>query len=71
MNAADKADLLNEYFSSVFTIDNHAIPPLSAEKKFSDSLEEVDFSFIKIFRVLSNLKSKHTMGPDGLSTFFS
>jgi len=68
--AADKAELLNEFFSSVFTLDNHAIPSLPVDEKFSDSLEEVDFSFIKIFRVLNKLKAKHTMGPDGLSTFF-
>jgi len=70
VNAADKAELLNEFFSSVFTHDNHIIPPVLVVSNSSDSLEEVDFSFIKIFRVLKDLKAKHTVGPDGLSTFF-
>jgi hypothetical protein len=67
---ADKAELLNKFFSSVFTVDNNIIPLLPTTVDLPKTLGEVNFSFDKVLKVLRGLKAKHTVGPDGLTTFF-
>jgi len=73
-----KADLLCEYFSSVFTVDNNCLPCIDAESCNSgnmqptfhdDILEDIDFNIHSILKTLLQLKPKMSSGPDGYSSF--
>jgi hypothetical protein len=46
------------------------MPDLPDAANASELLEEVNFSFVKVMKILRRLKPKHTMGPHGLSAFF-
>ena len=66
---ADKANLLNEYFKSVFTQDNGNLPPFPSRNPEA-KIEDVNISETVIRHVLSKLKTNSAPGPDRLPPFF-
>ena len=60
------ANLLNEFFSSVFTEDNNVIPPLQPRTEPDDGLANIVFNQNLVFKKLKSLKIKSSPGPDGL-----
>ena len=64
---SDKAKILNEQFSTVFTQD----PPGSMPDKgpsFFPSMSQIDISTPGVKKVLDNLKSHKASGPDSIPT---
>ena len=67
----DKANLLNEYFYSVFTKDDCQLPPFPL--RIPDSapgINDINISPETIMKLLGKLKSNSAAGPDGLPPFF-
>jgi len=65
----DKAECFNTFFSSVFTHDNGIIPPIHRKEK-KGCFTDVTFTYDDVFKVIVNLKSKYSTGPDGFSSIF-
>lgn len=64
---SEKASLLNEFFASVFTVDdnnNHIFEPRTNQKK-----SEVEFTTITVLNALKSLPNKFSRSPDGLPAF--
>jgi hypothetical protein len=66
----DKAKVLNECYSNIFTTDNGIIPDFPAKVPSDVHLSNVGFSSDTIYRYLTQLKAKTSSGPDGLSAVF-
>jgi len=62
----DKAELLNQYFGSVCTIDDCQLPRLKQVVPDDVKFNSVDFSVNAVLRVLKKLKTKSAPGPDKL-----
>ena len=61
----DKAETLNEYFGSVFSVENiHSIPFF--ERKCSNLLTTIEFSTEEIEDLLMHLDINKSPGPDGI-----
>ena len=63
-NAA-KAELFNNYFKSVFTIEDNSDLPIF-EKRTQDTFSTVPFSESVISKYLARLKESTSSGPDGI-----
>jgi len=63
-----KANLLSEFFSSTFIVDDGVIPV--APVRTSATLDNVFFSQQNIFKVLGKLKANSAGGPDGIPPIF-
>ena len=64
---ADRARVLNEFFSSVFTSEDHgAAPPILPTTSQGPELECVDFPVELVKQKLLNLRPTSSPGPDGL-----
>ena len=61
-----KAELLNEYFASVGTVDNGVQPVCTDSINCIKSLDTVELSTLDVAIVMSKLKSSLSSGPDGL-----
>ncbi|MCP4473118.1 MAG: hypothetical protein GY821_00795 [Gammaproteobacteria bacterium] len=68
VNDVSKTQLFNEYFSSVFTVDNGT--PLNFGQICPRLLDRVDFSPLVVFQALSRLKGKKSLGPEGIPSLF-
>ena len=68
LDDAQNAELLNEYFVSVCTVDNKNLSPLPELDSAPNNKKLVDLTFntAQILRILKNLKNKKSTGPDGL-----
>jgi hypothetical protein len=66
----EKANLLNTFFSSVFTIDNDSTDHLRDSSDSCPKLHDIHFSCDKILKVLTKLKPKMSIGPDGFNSLF-
>ena len=62
----EKAEALNEFFSSVFTQDNDMLPIMGRRLDTATSLSHIVFHPLKVRNSLKALKSKVSSGPDGL-----
>jgi len=72
-NDSCKAEKLNNFFSSVFTVDNNVLPifaAITANTDNKDVMDDVDFSIDDVYKVLRQLKPKFSAGPDGYNAFF-
>jgi hypothetical protein len=68
----EKANLLNDYFKSVFTIDNGLLPEFSTRFP-PDSpkiIDDIKISPEIINRILLDLKSNSAAGPDNIPSIF-
>ena len=63
-----KANLLSDYFSSTFTVDDGVLPTLST--RTNATLDTVNFSQQAIFKALGRLKENSAGGPDGIPPIF-
>jgi len=60
----DKANVFNQYFSSVSVIDNGILP--SCSSSCPTVLDSIVFTSTNVCRAISKLKSNLSSGPDGL-----
>ena len=65
-----KATLMNEYFSSVFTTDDGKTPYFAKQVNDSQSLNFVEFSYVEVIKAIKTLQSKTSRTPDGYPAFF-
>ena len=68
INDSDKANLLNDYFSSVNITDDGKLPPLLC-KAGSGSLDSVKFTPDMLTRLCKKVKPKLTCDPDNYSPY--
>jgi len=67
---SDKALVLNDFYSNVFTKDNKVLPSFQSRVKGDVNLNNTDFNSAIVYKHLRQLKSKPSSGPDGLTSFF-
>jgi hypothetical protein len=66
-----KAELLNQYFHSVFISDNGILPHFPSRFKFTpQNLNDVTFDIPDIIKILKKLKTNSAAGPDNLPPIF-
>jgi hypothetical protein len=63
---ADQANLLNNFFSSVCTVDNRVTPGFDSVAGDEVTLDHVEFSREAVLRAVKQLKMNGSCGPDGL-----
>ena len=66
----DKTVLLNDYFSSVFTIDNGVIDTTKFPHKVDDVMPSVLFTPSMVVKYIKRLKNNGSPGPDGIPAEF-
>ena len=64
VNDQEKADALNDYFSSVFVNEDISHMPVLGDKSNNNTLNELDISVNVIMNKLAKLDSSKSMGPD-------
>ena len=64
----DKAQLLSEYFSSVFVTDNGILPEFDPDCR--DELNKFSCNVRDVVKVVLNMKSNSSPGPDGIPANF-
>ena len=67
---ADKANILNQYFETIFTLDNNILPnfPMRTDK----SIDDINISPSIVYSILKKLRINSAAGPGGLHhRFFS
>ena len=67
---SEKASLLNEYFSSVFTRDNGVIDDARLPQRVEQQMAAVFFTPEAVQKSIRGLKSNSSAGPDGLPAVF-
>ena len=65
MSDAERAELLNDYFSSVCTADNGAMPTVERLVPTGVEIESVEFMPGKVHDAIKKLKAGGASGPDG------
>ena len=65
-NDSEKAETLNDFFSSVFTDEDTSSIPEPPEHDIRINLEELHITIEGVFKKLSDLKPNKSPGPDGL-----
>ena len=67
----DKADVLNDYFQSVFTKDNGLLPAFSpTTPAYIKNVRHIVFSPNGVLKQLASLNLSKSAGPDGISPRF-
>jgi hypothetical protein len=61
-----RANLLNDFFSSVCTRDNGVLPSLARKAPDDVSLSDVSFSAVSVAAAIKKLKANVACGPDGM-----
>ena len=67
---SDRANLLNNYFQSVFTQDNGTSPSFPSRLPDNIHISDINTSPQTIYRILKKLKTNSAAGPDGLPPIF-
>ena len=67
---SEKANLLNEYFHSVFTVDNGTLPIFPNRVNSPNSIEDISIDSIMLANIIKNLKSNSAAGPGHLPPIF-
>jgi len=62
---ANKADLLNNYYVSVGTIDNGVLPTSVSIRRGTHKLEQIIFTETYVAAAIHKLKRNLSSGPDG------
>jgi hypothetical protein len=67
-----KAELLNTYFASIYTTDNHSLPAFDAppQAAATGGLSDVNFNSHRVYAQLRKLKAKSSAGPDKTPPIF-
>jgi len=67
----DKARVLNDFFSSVFTKEDEGdLPDFTNKVHYNDFVQSVKIDEQKVFKVLNQLKTSKACGPDNCHPFF-
>ena len=66
----DKAVLLNDYFSSVFTIDNGVIDTTKLPHNVDHVMPSILFTPSMVVKYIKRLKNNGSPGPDGIHAEF-
>ena len=69
-SCTDKAVLLNNYFSSVFTVDNGIIDANRLPKQVQSAMPCVCYTPDLVLKYIRSLKTNSSAGPDGLPAVF-
>ena len=69
-NNKEKAEVLNNFFSSVFTRENSEKVPEIPDRQFESSLDNVTIIPEEVLKKLYNLNPSKAAGPDGLHSKF-
>ena len=69
-NGQETANTLNEYFSSVFTIEHETNIPYFEDRNFNIILDEITITEKKIEDAINNLKPSKSKGPDTFHPHF-
>lgn len=67
----DRANLLNDYFTSVCTTDDGSKPAFDRIAEEDCNLDSVAFTPGRIYSIMRKLKSGGASGPDGLPPYYS
>ena len=67
-NGVDKANLLNNYFRSVCTLNDGLASDVVPLISQSDEIDNIPFSPVLVAGALRNVKPPHSSGPDGLAS---
>jgi len=65
-SSVDQSNLFNEYFASVFTVDDGKYPSLPIRTSNDYTKNNICFTPAKVTNVLKSLKPKSSYGPGGL-----
>ena len=63
----EKADTLNNYFSSVFTVEDTNSMPDFSERNFNSTIETLEIKPEDVEKKLNKLNTSKAAGPDGIS----
>ena len=66
----EKANIINNYFASVCTIDDTNLPPFQPKADINHSFEQITITAGKVKKVISKLKNNLSSGPDNLPPLF-
>ena len=66
---SEKADELNRFFASVFTHGNLSHIPIVQDLNFDRPLETIDISLNQVEKLLHELNTTKSMGPDNMHPF--
>ena len=64
---SDKANVLNDFFSSVSTIDDNEVPLPHFENRTQPFFSEININNSEVIDILKTLKVNKATGPDGIS----
>ena len=64
---SEKANVLNDYFSFVSTIDDNEVPLPHFENRTQSILSETNINNSEVIDILKTLKVNKATGPDGIS----
>ena len=68
---SDKADLLNQFFKSVFTIDDGKLPPFQSRlPEATSGINDIKITTPIIRKILGSLKINSAAGPDQIPSIF-
>ena len=67
----DKAEILNDFFASVFTVEgNSEIPEFERKVKHDEYINNVDIKAEKVLKQLKSLNTSKSCGPDNCHPYF-
>jgi len=66
----EKAEVLNSYFTSVFTVDDSILPDFDRRVDDNVLINHVELTVSNITKMMNRMKSSNTADPQGFSNFF-
>ena len=67
---SEKAEILNNYFASVFADEGSEVLPNFEERNFSETLSNFEINTVMISKAIDKLKASKSQGPDNIHPKF-
>ena len=67
---SEKAEILNNYFASVFADEGSEVLPNFEERNFGETLSNFEINTVKISKAIDKLKASKSQGPDNIHPKF-